>query len=158
MFLHLLIVLLIAAAVHAVRLKERTRERVGEVALLWLLIGYCGVPMVAMSVASLLQPDRMAEMLGLPAGSPFQAFVSVALLGLAVAALLAGIYRGTALVAATAAWAVYWTGATWIHVQDYGGLGAIDAHAFLHAFVSHGLVAILLVAALVASGRLRGTR
>lgn len=158
MFLHLLIALSIAAAVHAALLKERTRERVGEVALLWLLVGYCGIPMLAVSVASLLRPDRVAEMLGLPAGGPFQDFVSVALLGLAVAAILAGLYRGSALVVAAAAWAVYWAGATWIHVEEYGGLGAIDAHAFLHAFTSHGLVAVLLVAALVASGRLRLTR
>lgn len=158
MFVLLLIALVIAAAVHAARLEKRTPERVGEIALVWLLAGYCGVALLAVAVGSLVFPDRAAEILGFPAGNPFQDFVGVALVGMSAIAILALWLRGRYLVGPALVWIVWWTGATWVHVKAAGGLGAIHLHDLLHVFLAHGLVALLLVAALVASGVARRAR
>lgn len=158
MFVLLLIVLLIGAAVHVARLEERTPERIGEIALVWLLVGYCGVPLLAVSAGSLLWPDRAAEILGFPAGNPFQDFVGVALVGMSAIAILALWIRGRYLVGPALVWIVWWTGATWVHVKAAGGLGGIHLHELLHVFLAHGLVAVLLAAALIASGVARRAR
>ncbi|MDX1660769.1 MAG: hypothetical protein R3326_03170 [Gemmatimonadota bacterium] len=44
------------------------------------------------------------------------------------------------------------------HVKAAGGLGEIDPDALFHVFAAHGLVALLLVAGLVASGVVRWAR
>lgn len=155
MFLLLLIGLGIGATVHVLRSRERTPGRAGEIVLLWLLVGYCGIPMLAVSIGSLVAPDRAAEALGFPTGNPYQHFTSVAILGMSIAAILALRYRGAGLVGPTVAWAVFWAGATGIHVADLGGTETLDAHLAHHVvylFLVHGLVAILLLGALAASG------
>ena len=148
MFILLLAVLLVALGVHAALLEQRTARRIGEIALLYILAGYCGVAMVASSIASLVDPDRFARTHGFPAGSPFQDFAAVALLAMAILSLLALWYRGTYLVAPAVCWAVFFGGATWIHghqgASTHGGLFAICA--------THGLISVLLIAALHMSG------
>lgn len=152
MFVLLLIALVIAAAVHAARLEEKTPERVGEIALVWLLVGYCGIPLLAVAVGNLAQPDRAAEILGFPAGNPFQDFLGIALVGMSAIAILATWLRGPYLVGPALAWIVWWTGATWVHLKTAGGLGTIHPHDLLHVFLGHGLVALLLAGALIAMG------
>lgn len=153
MFLLLLIGLAVAAAIHASRLEERTPRRVAEIGLVWLLVGYCGVPMVAVAIGVLVFPERAAEILGHPAGNPFQSFLGFAYLGMALAATLAARYRRDYLIGPSVAWAVFFAGATWVHVADSGGLAAMGPHALLHVFASHALVSILLIGALVGTRR-----
>ena len=43
MFILLLAASLVAVAIHALLLKERTMRRIGEIAMLYILAGYCGV-------------------------------------------------------------------------------------------------------------------
>jgi hypothetical protein len=107
---------------------------------------------VALSIWSLASPDRVAAALGFPAGNPFQAFAGVASLGMGIISLLALWYRGSFRVAPALCWAVFFTGATLIHLADRGH-GHARTHAdVLHIFATHQLIAILLVAGLLASG------
>jgi len=147
-FILLLAALLVAVGVHVAFLKERTMRRIGEIALLYILAGYCGAAMVASSVASLVDPDKFARTHGLPPGSPFQDFAAVALLAMAIPSLLAPFYRGTYLVAPAVCWAVFFLGATWIH----GHQGAPTHGGLLAIFATHGLISVLLIVALLMSG------
>lgn len=152
MFAYLLVGLLAAAAVHIARSEDRTSRRIGELGLLYLLVGYCGVPMLGVSAGVLWRPDRAAEMLGFAAGNPFQGFLGYAFLGMSVMAILSLRYRGTYLIAPAITWAVFFAGATAVHLRDYAARGALTHHGLLEIFVAHGLISILLVAALLASG------
>ncbi|MFQ5575318.1 MAG: DUF6790 family protein [Terriglobia bacterium] len=155
MFLYLLAAVLVAASIHVVRLDERTTQRIGEIALLYLLVGYCGVPMLAVSVVSLVSPEQAALHLGFPAGNPFQEFLGYALLGMALLSLLALRYRRTFLIAPAICWSVFFAGATFIHLKDYGERGALTHGNMIHIFASHGLISLLLVVALFSSGLLK---
>ena len=157
MFLYILGVVVAGAAVHTALLKERTRERMGEIALLWVLVGYCGVPMLVVSAISLHHSHLVADWLGFPPHNPFQTFLSVAYLGMSLVALLALRYRGTYLIGPAVVWATFFAGATLIHLgHPHGGGPHEGGHGgVLAIFATHGLISVLLVAGLVASGVLR---
>lgn len=156
MFFLLLMGLLIAATVHIVRLEPRTRERAGEVLLLWVLVGYCGLPMLGVSALVLSRPETVASTLGFPAGNPFQTFLGWSYLGMSIIATLALRFRGTYLIAPAVAWSVFFAGATFIHLGEAHGAGGIThAHALV-IFGSHGLVTVVLLGGLAASRLLAG--
>jgi len=159
MFFLLLVGLLVAAAVHIGHLEPRTRERAGEVLLLWVLIGYCGLPMVGVSALTLLRPGSVASMLGFPEGNPFQTFLAWAYLGMSIAATLALRYRDSYLIGPAIVWSVFFAGGTFIHLGEAQGGGLGHVHALV-IFGSHGLVTAVLVGGLAASGLLatRGSR
>ncbi|HSD31404.1 MAG TPA: DUF6790 family protein [Gemmatimonadales bacterium] len=147
-FVYLLALLLLGATVHAAVLPEKTIRRTAEIGLLYLLVGYCGVPMLAVSLWVLVSPEHAAAGFGLTAEGPLLAFFGWAYLGMSLLSLLALRYRGAFLVAPVVVWAVYLAGATAVHVQESPGRS-------LEIFASHGLIAGLLVAALLASGAWR---
>lgn len=161
MFLYLLVVLLSAASIHVARMRDRTMRRAGEIFLLYVLVGYCGVPQLALGLWSLASPDRVAATLGFPAGSPFQDFTSISLVGMSLLSLLALRYRDTFLIAPAVCWSVFFAGATYAHLRAagqplHGFHGAAPSHAaMLHLFATHGLISVLLVGALIASGAWR---
>ena len=144
-FVFLLVLLLLGAGVHAAQSSERSMRRSAELFLLYLLVGYCGVPMLAVSIWVLTSPVRAAAGFGFTAEGPLLAFFGWAYLGMSLLAILSLVYRRTYLVAPVVVWAVYLGGATLVHLQESGGRG-------LEIFASHGLVAVLLLAALAASG------
>jgi hypothetical protein len=147
-FVYLLVLLLLAATAHAASLRERTRGRVAEIVLLYLLVGYCGVPMLGVSIWLLVSPERAASSFGFSATQPLLGFFGWAYLGMSLLSLLALRYRGTYLVAPVVAWTVYLGGATLVHLQESHGRA-------LEIFASHGLIAVLLVGASVATGAWR---
>jgi hypothetical protein len=151
-FILLLAASLVAVAIHAMLLKERTTRRIGEIAMLYILAGYCGVAMLASSLFSLANAERFARMHGFPTGSPFQDFTAVAMLGMSILSLLALWYRGTYLIAPAVCWAVFFGGATWIHAKDLGDKGAFTHGGLIAIFVTHGLISVLLIVALLMSG------
>jgi hypothetical protein len=147
-FVYLLALLLLAATVHAAVLRDRTVGRVAELVLLYVLVGYCGVPMLAVSIWVLASPERAATGFGFDAARPLLDFFGWAYLGMSLLSLLALRYRGTFLIAPVVVWAVYLGGATLVHLQGAQGRA-------LEIVASHGLIAVLLVGTLIASGAWR---
>lgn len=155
MFTLLLAALLVAATIHSYRLEERTTARIGEIFLLYVLVGYCGVPMLAVSLGILAAPTWMAEML--PVGPPTAvvAFFGWAYLGMSVSAILALRYRGQYLIGPAVCWAIYFLGATAVHLHGPGADSHMSHGGLLVILANHGLVAVLLGVALLASGLLK---
>ncbi|MDH3222621.1 MAG: hypothetical protein OEO23_02815 [Gemmatimonadota bacterium] len=122
--------------------------RTGELIVRYTLVAYCGLPMLMISIGILAAPERMAEMLPVGPPGPIVAFFGWAYLGMSLAALLALWYSGSFLLAAALPWAVYFAGATVVHIH---APGAGHGGALL-IFATHGLVSLVLVAGL-AMGR-----
>jgi hypothetical protein len=153
-FVFLLLIVLGAAAAHALLSRPRSRKRTAELFLLYLLAGYCGLPMLAVSLWAILSPDRVAAAFGLASG-PLIGFFGWAYLGMSLCALLALRVRGAFLLAPVLLWTVYLGGATFVHLGA-GDQMTIHGHAsFLDIFAAHGLIAILLVLAYALSGTWR---
>lgn len=151
MFLLLLLAVLVGAGVHVAIVKDRSMRRVGEIVVVWVLVGYCGIPMVFISAAGLIHPEGLAMHLGFPTGNPFQTFMTVAYLGMAIIAVLAVKLRGVYLVAPVVSWSVFFTGATFIHLHVSNGGGHVGHGVALGILGTHGLIAVILVAGLVMS-------
>ncbi len=151
-FTYVLLLLLAGAAVHIAKLPHRSPARGAEVLMRYLLVGYCGVPMLAVSLWALLSPDVVARMFGVGAPGPLLGFFGYAYLGMSLVAILTLWYGGAFLVAATVIWAVYLGGATVVHLTQFGHPSAGNA---VEIVASHGLIAVLLVTALIVSGAWR---
>jgi hypothetical protein len=151
-FTYLVLLLLAGAAVHIARLPDRTPARGAEVLLRYLLVGYCGVPMLAVSVWALLSPVVVARMFGVGAAGPLLGFFGYAYLGMSLVAVLTIWYGGTFLAAATILWAVYLGGATVVHLTQFGHPSVRGA---VEIVVSHGLITVLLVTTSIVSGAWR---
>ena len=157
MFLIILVVVLVGAAAHvALAGGERTRERAGELVLLWTLVGYCGIPMLVVGVMVLVRPEATMEAFGFPPGNPISIFFGWAYLAMALTATLSLGYRGPYLVAPAMIWATFFLGATFVHLGE--GPGGNTHGDVLIILPSHGLVSAILVVALAASGMWRRGR
>jgi len=152
MFLILLLLIVVAASAHIAIMKSRSVQRVAKVFLIYLLVGYCGIPMVLVSIWCLNSPEHAASSLGFPPGGPFQQFFAVAYLGLAILSLLSPWYRRSYLIAPAVGWAVFFTGATFIHMNDMSAHHSPSHGGMLLVFMTHGLISVLLLASLLASG------
>ncbi|NNL30777.1 MAG: hypothetical protein HKO77_07125 [Gemmatimonadetes bacterium] len=136
----------IGALVHARRdPTRRSPARTGELIVRYTLVAYCGLPMLLISIGILVAPEGMAEILPVGPSAPIVAFFGWAYLGMSLAAVLAPWYSGSALLAAAIPWAVYFAGATVVHLHGPGGHGHGGA---LLVFATHGLVSVILVAGL----------
>jgi ABC-type dipeptide/oligopeptide/nickel transport system permease subunit len=151
-FVYLLLLLLVAAAVHAARMPDRSIPRSAEMILLYLLVGYCGVPMLAVSIWALVSPEAAARGFGFASPGPLLAFFGYAYLGMSLLSLLALRYRQSFLIGPAVVWAVYLGGATLVHLDAYRQRADHPIGGALEIFASHGLIAVLLVIALLASG------
>lgn len=157
MFLIILAVVLAGAAVHvALRGSDRSRERVGEIVLVWTLVGYCGIPMLVVAGMVLVHPHETLDAFGFPNAhddNPLAEFFGWAYLGMALSATLALLYRGTYLVGPALIWAIFFIGATYLHLArgDHGGTHA----GALGIFAMHGVISLILLGALLASGAWR---
>lgn len=151
-FTYLLLLLLAGAAIHIAKGPDRTPARGAAILLRYLLVGYCGVPMLAVSLWALLSPAVVARMFGVGVAGPLLGFFGYAYLGMSLVAILTVWYGGTFLLAATLVWAVYLGGATVVHLTQFGHP---SAGGIVEIFVSHGLIAVLLVTGLIVSGAWR---
>lgn len=155
MFHFILLLVLAGATVQILRQTARSAAGAAEIILRWVLVGYCGVPMAAYMTYGLVHPVEIARMTGFDSGSPFQTFVMWALLGMAISAVLA--IRGNPLltVGPAISWAVFFVGATFIHLRQYSEAGALSHHALLIILVTHGLISLILLSTLWLSGAWR---
>jgi len=153
MFLLLFLGCLVAGWIHALATGPRTRRRLAELLLVYSLVGYFGLLMLAVAVFTLAAPEHFATSHGWRASAenPFQQFGGVAYGSMAVAAILAAWLRGLYPVGPAVCWALFFLGATWIHLADSAARGqAMTLHRVLHVFGSHGLMSVVLIVLLVA--------
>jgi hypothetical protein len=152
MFVLLLALLLIAWVVHLRRADVRTRARGGELLVRYVLAGYCGIPMLVVAGILLIHPHESAHILGVEPDHPFGRFFGWAYLGMALAATLTLRFRGTYLIGPAVVWAVFFAGATVVHIDMGGGAGAMGHRGLFFILAAHALVSVLLVAGLWTSG------
>src|SRR5258705_9289037 len=119
LFLLCFVLALVIAAVSVYMDRQpRTKGRMVETFLLWLLVTCVGVASVLTFVADAFFADRMAASLGWPAGNPFQSMVAVANLSMGVLGICCYWMRGNFWVATVIAFSVWWLGAAAVHIRD----------------------------------------
>ena len=119
LFLLCFVLALVIGAVHLYLDKQpRTRARVAETFLLWLLVMNVGVASVLTFMGDAFFADKMARSLGWPAGNPFQSLVAVANLSVGVLGILCYWIRANFWVATVIAFSVWWLGAAAVHIKD----------------------------------------
>lgn len=152
MFVLLLAVLLIAWAVHFRRSAVHTRGRGGELLLRYVLAGYCGLPMLVVAGVALIHPHETAHVLGVEPDHPFGAFLGWAYLGMALAATLTLRFRGAYLIGPAVVWAIFFAGATTVHLDMGGGAASMGHGGLFFILAAHALISVLLVVGLWTSG------
>jgi hypothetical protein len=98
--------------------QPRTKGRVAEIFLLWLLVISVGLTSVFAFIAHTVFADATAASIGWPAGNPFQSEVAVANLTIATLGILCYWIRGNFWVATVIAFSVQWLGAAVVHIRD----------------------------------------
>jgi hypothetical protein len=147
MFLYLLLLLLVGFGVHLIRETDRSRQRGAELLLRWVLVGYCGLPMVIVSVWLLVDPAPVLARFGFEAAGPLVAFFGWAYLGMALAGVAAAFGAPASLLGPAIVWSVFFLGATGIHLHagHGGGHGSmvhiLGSHLFISALLWTGLAA-----------------
>ena len=87
---------LVVGAVHLFLDKQpRTKGRVAEIFLLWLLVITVGIQGISTFIAHTIYADATAASIGWPAGNPFQSEVAVANLSVGVLGILCYWMRGS---------------------------------------------------------------
>lgn len=157
MFTFFLLALVGAGYLHGRWGDNRPRGQRYELMLVYLLAGYCGVAMVGVTIAGMMDPAMAAGMVRTTPGSPFQDFFLIAYLGMAVMATLSIWLRGSYLTANVVCWSIYWLGATYLHLADYSATGDLSLEPALHILGAHALVPLLLIALLALSLRAGAT-
>lgn len=147
-----IILSIVAAIVHARLTQPRTRQRLAELCLVYLLAGICGILQIAFGFAILLAGDRVAAHMHVPPGNPEQVWMAYLVFGMGVIGTLAIWLRGRCLIAPALGWAIFFAGATYAHINASAIAGHPPSFSSLSTiFLSHGLTSLLLVYFLWAS-------
>jgi hypothetical protein len=115
----ILVLGLVVGAIHLYLDKQpRTKGRVAEIFLLWMLVVTVGVLSVFFFISHTLLAKTTAQSIGWPAGNPFQSEVAVANLTIATLGILCYWMQGNFWVATVIAFSVQWLGAAVVHIRD----------------------------------------
>jgi hypothetical protein len=110
---------LVVGTIHLYLDKQpRTKGRVAEIFLLWMLVVTVGVLSVFFFISHTLLAKTTAQSIGWPAGNPFQSEVAVANLTIATLGILCYWIRGNFWVATVIAFSVQWLGAAVVHIRE----------------------------------------
>jgi hypothetical protein len=110
---------LVVGAVHLYLDKQpRTKGRVAEIFLLWLLVIPVGIGGVFNFIGHTVFADATAASIGWPAGNPFQSEVAVANLSVGVLGILCYWMRGNFWVATVIGFSVWWLGDAVVHIRS----------------------------------------
>jgi hypothetical protein len=115
----LLVLGLVVGAVHLFLDKQpKTKARVAEIFLLWLLVISVGVLSILFFIGHTVFADASAASIGWPAGNPFQSEVAVANLTIGTLGILCYWIRGNFWLASVIAFSVQWLGAAVVHIRS----------------------------------------
>jgi hypothetical protein len=113
------IVALLVAGVHLYFDRQpRTKGRIVEIFLLWLLVIPVGLGGLWAFMGHTLFAEQTAEFIGWPAGNPFQTEVAVANLTVGTLGILCYWIRGNFWIAAVIAASVWKLGANAVHISE----------------------------------------
>jgi hypothetical protein len=114
-----LILGLVVGVIHLFLDKQpRTRGRVAQIFLLWLLVITVGVLSVIFFISHTLLAKSSAQAIGWPAGNPFQSEVAVANLSVGILGILCYWIRGNFWVATVIGFSVWWLGDAVVHIRS----------------------------------------
>jgi len=110
---------LVVGAVHVyLDNQPRTKGRVAQIFLLWLLVIPVGIGSVFSFIGHTVFADTTAASIGWPAGNPFQSEVAVANLTIGTLGILCYWMRGNFWVATAIGCAVWLMGDAVVHIRD----------------------------------------
>jgi hypothetical protein len=160
MGLPLIVVLLIAALVHARTRYPATPGAMAEMLLVYTLVGYCGLQEIVMGAAILLTGGHVLLHFGFQPGSqPTFVWDSFLLFGGGIISILAIWKRDSYLLAPVLMWSVFFAGATYAHIH----LNSVNGfpptwESTAGIFATHGLISVLLISFYLASQGYRARR
>ena len=146
MWFALLVLSMIAAAIHVRVRPAGSRAASAEVFLVYLLAGYCGIAQVIRAFAILVNGAPLMAHVQFTPGDPAVMWLAFFSLGCGVIGALSIWKRGDFLLAPVVVWAIFWTGTTFAHLKmdEWHGI-ANSWVGVAWAFATHGLIAVLLV-------------
>lgn len=153
MGLPLIVILLVAAVVHARIRYPATSGATAEMLLVYVLVGYCGVQQIVMGAAILLTGGRVLLHFGFqPGDQPTFVWDSFLLFGGGIVSILAIWKRDSYLLAPVLLWSVFFAGATYahIHLNEANGFPS-TWQSIAGIFATHGLISVLLISSYLAS-------
>jgi hypothetical protein len=110
---------LVVGAVHLYLDKQpRTKGRVAEIFLLWLLVISVGLASISGFIAHTVFADTTAASIGWPAGNPFQSEVAVANLAVGILGILCYWMRGNFWIASVIGFSIWWLGDAVVHIRS----------------------------------------
>ena len=110
---------LVVGTVHVLLDKHpRTKARIAEIFLQWLLVITVGVGSVFFFISHTVFADTTAASIGWPAGNPFQSEVAVANLTIATLGILCYWIWSNFWLATVIAFSVQWLGAAMVHIRS----------------------------------------
>jgi hypothetical protein len=148
--LEFLVLGLVVGAIHLYLDKQpRTKGRVAEIFLLWMLVITVGVLSVFFFISHTLLAKTTAQSIGWPAGNPFQSEVAVANLAVGILGILCYWMRGNFWIATVIGFSVWWLGDAVVHIRSI----VVDANYAPNnagvTFYLDILVPVLLIALLI---------
>ena len=120
-----------------------------DVSLRWIVIFFYGVITLVAGLQHILNPDRIAQYIGWPAGSGFQLELGWAEVGLGVAACLGFWLPTNSLLGIAVASSVLYLGAAFVHAQEIARKGNLNPGNAGPVFYVDMLIPILTVFALL---------
>jgi hypothetical protein len=110
---------LVVGAVHLYLDKQpRTKGRVAQIFLLWLLVITVGMASIFGFIGHTVFADSIAASIGWPAGNPFQSEVAVANLSVGVLGILCYWMRGSFWNATVIGFSIWWLGDAVVHIRS----------------------------------------
>jgi hypothetical protein len=117
--LFFLVLGLVVGTVHLYLDKQpRTKGRVAEIFLLWLLVIAVGILGILAFISHTVFADATAASIGWPAGNPFQSEVAVANLSVSVLGILCYWMRGNFWVATVIGFSIWYLGDAIVHIRS----------------------------------------
>lgn len=118
----------IAIVAHILFLKQRSLKNILEVILLYLLVITVGLGTLLAGLMHVFNGPATAQMIGWPAGSPFQYEVGVADIAFGLLGVLCLFFRGKFWLAAIIANSVFLIGAMAGHIRSLAESGNLAAY------------------------------